>query len=417
MQSDGYRAIESLRTTGGGLTVTAIFRSPYADWNLLFRDVEANNAPMGCALDNLMRRPSLGPYRVFRVSPSRIVLTMDKQWPSNTARYGRLILTSSDAVPSASTTPFARYTLTVNRSQEQTLGAHPWLFSHLGTAASIEEITYAPRRPLTHSLAIRQALSWSLNRQSLIYQLWGSVTFSPAVGASVLYSQGQNSYPGANGSNPSTSPTTTASTVPPTASSAGLADCPVCAHRALTSIGYHHLAKGWVSPHGALLALRLIVGPTYVDRATSQIVTRQWEREGISVFVVYASSDMAAASAVGADGADAAIFARPTLTTPSYAARSWSGPPYADVYPSGFTSAAVNSLYAEAMSNFNPVAASSTWLTLDQVIMNSFWARPLFTSPSLIEWSSIVNGVVSSLSVPGFVDEIPTWSSSTRTTQ
>ena len=414
VQSDGYRAIASLRTSAGGLTVTALFRKPYADWNLLFRDIEVRHAPLGCALVNLLRRPSLGPYRVSTVSPSRIVLTMNRQWPNDTGRYGRVILTLSVAIPASATTPFASYSLVVNRSQEQTLSAHPWLFSHLGTSSSIEEITFAARRPLTRVLAIRQALSWVLNRQSLIYQLFGSVTFAPSVGASVLYSQGQSFYPGVAGSNPSVAPTTTSSTTPTGSSTVGLGDCPACAHRALVAAGYRHVAAGWVSPAGVKLSLRIVVGPGMIDHATENVVQRQWKRAGISVAVINASSDVAAASIVASNRADAAIFSRPTSTTPSVTARSWSGPEYVSVYPSGYKSATTTSLFAKATANFNPVAASVTWLTLDQVVMKSFWARPLFTPPSLIEWSSIVNGVTGSLSVPGFTDEIASWNNSTR---
>jgi hypothetical protein len=56
------------------------------------------------------------------------------------------------------------------------------------------------------------------------------------------------------------------------------------------------------------------------------------------------------------------------------------------------------------------VTASTTWLALDQVIMNDFWVRPLFTAPSLTVWSSTLTPVSSSFVVSGFVDQIPTWS-------
>jgi hypothetical protein len=61
------------------------------------------------------------------------------------------------------------------------------------------------------------------------------------------------------------------------------------------------------------------------------------------------------------------------------------------------------------VANFNPVAANATWLSLDQVIMNEFWVRPLYTAPSLVEWSSTLANVVGSLSVTGFVDQLSSW--------
>ena len=56
--------------------------------------------------------------------------------------------------------------------------------SHIGTSSNIEEISFASNRPLIKRIALREALSWSINRQSLIDELWGAVTFSPSVAAS-----------------------------------------------------------------------------------------------------------------------------------------------------------------------------------------------------------------------------------------
>jgi hypothetical protein len=69
----------------------------------------------------------------------------------------------------------------------------------------------------------------------------------------------------------------------------------------------------------------------------------------------------------------------------------------------------VTSLYNTAITNFNPVAANTTWLALDQLIMTNYWVRPLFTSPSLVEWSTNLANVVGSLSTTGFLDEVTTW--------
>jgi hypothetical protein len=121
------------------------------------------------------------------------------------------------------------------------------------------------------------------------------------------------------------------------------------------------------------------------------------------------TSDTAAAAAAASNHVDAAVFTRPTMTTPSYAARSWAGPAYVDSYPSGERTSQVTSLYDTAVANFNPVAANATWLSLDQVIMNEFWVRPLYTAPSLVEWSSTLANVVGSLSVTGFVDQLSSW--------
>jgi hypothetical protein len=70
---------------------------------------------------------------------------------------------------------------------------------------------------------------------------------------------------------------------------------------------------------------------------------------------------------------------------------------------------AFNALYAKGIDIFNPVTAEATWLNLDQDIIDDFWVRPLFTAPSLVEWSNTVSSVYGGISVSGLVDEVPSW--------
>ena len=410
VQSDGYRALTSVTVSRDGLTVTAVFRHPYADWNLLFRDVEARNSSKDCRLVNLLRRPSIGPYFVSAVSPSRIVLRMNKQWPLDRFRFGRLIVVANGTIPTSSHAAFASYSLVVDRAQEQALSAHSALLSYFGDSSAIEQIRFAPRRPLTRLLSIREALSWSLNRQSIINQLWGSVTFSPSVGASAVFAQGQSGYPGSNGSGPSAQSTTSTSRPLTNSTSLTLSDCATCARDVLTRLKFHRTETGWRTRSGDPLRVRLAVGPSQVDRATGLIVAQQWLRAGFEVRKVQTASDLQAAADVARGTVDAAVLSRAVATTPGFAARSWSGVPYFDTYPSGYRSSATNVLFNEGMANFNPVSASATWLAFDQAIMTSFWVRPLFTAPSIMEWSDSLVSVTGASSVPGFMDQVPNWS-------
>ena len=417
VKSDGYRAISSLNVTNGGLSVTAVFATPYAEWNLLFRDVEASGTSAGCAIANLVTRPSLGPYVVTSATTSRIVLTMNKYWTLSPNRFGHIVITDSESLPTASHPHFAGYTLDVDRTQEQALSAHPSELSHIGTSSNIEELTFAPGRPLTSQLAVREALSWSLNRQAMINDLWGAVTFSPSVAQSAIFSQGQTAYPGTNGAGPTGQTATTTTTLPVAGSPPGLGDCLACALDVLKTAGFAHTTKGLVQSAGAVAAIRVAVGPSLLDQATAALVIKRWQDLGFTVTSESVASDEAAAAAAANNKVDVAVIARPTMTTPSYVARSWSGPAYIDSYPSGVRSSALTSLYNTAISNFNPVAANATWLTLDKAIMTAFWVRPLFTAPSLVEWSSSLAEVVGSLSVPGFLDQVTTWTISPASTQ
>lgn len=404
--SDGYRAIKSLTVSANGLVVTAVFAEPYADWELLFRDMESIGSSPGCALSNLVSRPSLGPYVVQRATPTRLVLVMNHEWPIDTNRFGRLVINDTPNISKTTPSAYASYSLNVNRASVLALSNQPTLLSHIGSSADIEELTFAPRTLLTTVLGVREALSLSIQRQTIIDQLFGQVTFSPSVAASAIYSQGQSQYPGASGSGPNGQASTTTTT--PTSN--GLNDCTSCAIAALKANGFTHSATGWTSAAGQRLIVRLGVGPSALDRSVAPLVEAAWAAIGVPSVVINELTDSAAAQAAASSEVDVALFSRPTTTTPSYTARSWAGPAYPDTYPSGVRVPAVTALFTQALGIFNAVTASGTWLKLDQVIMNDYWVRPLFTAPSLVVWSKSLVPVNGSFTLTGFVDQAPLWS-------
>jgi peptide/nickel transport system substrate-binding protein len=407
--SDGYRAIKSLVVATNGLSVTATFATPYADWDLLFRDMEAPGTTPGCAIANLASRPSLGPYEVKSATLSRIVLAMNPKWPLNTNRYGRIVITDNQNLPAAANASYADYTLALNSASIVALSSHPLLESHIGSSNNVEELTFAPGLAATRQRLVRAALSLSINRQAMIDKLFGSITYSPSVAASAIYSQGQSQYPGPSGSNLGGQSTTTTTTIAPTSNT--LSDCATCAISDLERAGYSKTAKGWVSDSSPVpLTVPLGVGASDLDHAVSRLIIGDWRSLGVRVQIVKEKSDIAAAGAAASGRVDAALFARPTQTNASYAARSWAGPSYRDTYQSGVRIAAVTSLFTQAASIFNPVTAAPTWLQIDQIIMSDFWVRPLFTAPSLTIWSGTISPVSGSFIVSGFVDQIPSWS-------
>jgi len=407
IQSDGYRAIKSLTVSNSGLTVTAIFATPYADWNLLFRDVEELGTQGGCSMAELMARPTLGPYTLFSATPSRMVLLEKKNWPIDANRFGRIVIADNGVIPTSAGSHFVSFSNIVNRSIVQTVSSHPTVLSHIGASSNVEEISFAAARPFTRRIAVRRALSWAINRQSLINLLWGAVTFSPSVAASAIYSQGQSNYPGQNGTTPTGQGATT-TTVPSTATN-GLADCLSCASTELSMNGFLRTAHGWNTIRGAPLVLTLAVGPSNLDQTVAASLVQQWNSIGVKVARVNVRTEIAAAVATATNSDDMALFSRPTITAASYAARSWSGQGFADTFPSSWRSVAATKLFTQGTSNFNPVTASSTWLKLDQMVQDGFWVRPLFTSPSLVEWSNSLVGLLGSFSVAGLVDQEPGW--------
>ena len=413
--SDGYRDVKTLTVANDGYSVTAVFAAPYADWNLLFRDVEALGTQGSCTLSSLVARPSLGPYSVASATLNRIVLVMNKHWPIDTQRFGRIVITDAGATPASGNAHFVNFSLVVNRSLVQAISSQPNVMSHIGSSSNIEEISFASARPVIKRIAVREALSWSIARQTLLNQLWGAVTFSPSAAVSALFSQGQSNYPGPSGTSPSAQTTTT--TLAPSTAHNGLGDCVQCAIDVLSQGGFIRTPSGWTTVNGTPLKLKMAVGPSDLDHTVATAVVGEWASIGITVKVVDVSSDVAAAVATATNADDLAVFTRPTITAVSYAARSWSGPGYADAYPSGWRSVAITALFNQAAANFNPVTATSTWLQMDQKIQSAYWMRPLFTSPSLLAWSNTLTGVTTSFSVPGLLDEVPIWSIAPPTSQ
>ena len=406
VNSDGYRAIKSLVVSKNHLAVTAVFKTPYAAWNLLFRDVEARGAPASCSISSLVDRPSLGPYVVSSASRDVVVLTSNPRWPIQSGRFARVVVRDNNVIPKSSTTPYVNFTLEVGRAQVEAISSHATSLSHFGSSSNLEEVTFAPHRPWSSRLSIREALSWSISRQHMIDQLLGTVTFLPSVAASALFTQGQPSYPGTTGTGP-TSQTTT--TVLPATTPGVLEDCTQCAIEALTATGLRRSHTGWSTIGGARLAIDVAVGPSSTDRLVASSVVRQWRTLGVRVHVHQESSEEGAAIASARSQVDASIFTRPTVTAPSYAARSWSGPGYADSFPGGWRSSKVNVLYSRAIALFNPVTAATTWLAMDQTVLASYWVRPLFTEPSLMAWADTIGTVAPTYTIPGLVDQLPTW--------
>jgi hypothetical protein len=401
VNGDGYRAIASMTIAKNTTSVTAVFSSDFADWNLLFRDVEQSGTTRSCAVSQLTSQPSLGPYTVRSATTSRIVLLSNPQWTINYNRFHQVIITSSSTLPSHGGAYFVKYDPVATKSLVENLVAHPRYFGQFGNSSDIVELTFSPRRALTQRLSTRVALSWLLRRHAILNQIFGSFTFTPSVPTSALFSQGQWDYPVAGPVTPPTS--ANATVVSPTE------DCRACALALLTRRGYRHSPRGWRGPTGTVLHVSLVEGPSPLDRRTAALVAQQWTSQGVRVSLHRASSDAAAAAMSARGAVDAAIFARPTSTTPWISARSWDRTPFLDSYPSGVRSVTAQQLFTLAESTFNPTAAAVIWLQLDHLILTNFWVRPLYTIPSMTEWSGPVANVVASLSLSGLVDQVSNW--------
>ncbi len=404
--SHGYRAIRSMAVEGGN-KVTAVFSRPYSDWTTLFRDVEQRGASLSCSWSSLLSRPSLGPYRLVSANERRWILARDEGWQPNGRRFGRVVVTVSSRVDLTGESPAVAFAQRVDPLQVSLLASHPMMLGKIGPSNVLEELVFNSKRPVARSSAVRLALGWSIDRLGLISRMWSLTTQSVATATSALYSQGQPDYPGGGLTIPSMATTTTVSG--PTVPSAGQ-DCIPCAVQVLQSAGGQLVGGRWNMPSVGPLIIQLGVGPTGVDRVSARAIAQSWRRLGVSVSLAYYATGNAAAVAAASGEVDAAVFERQMRATVPFAALSWAGPNYRDGYPSGYRTAQWNGMFNRAMSNLNPATAQADWAQLDASLLASGFVRPLFTLPSLTEWSNDVATVTTGDSIEAFVDQLPNWS-------
>jgi len=386
----GYRDITSLSPSANGAVVSATFRTPFAAWPLLFRDIEQGLPPgANCSLHALLAQPSLGPYRLVSLTATRAVLRSNPVWTASYNRLPAITLTTSTALPPAHAL-FASYYPELSTSLVASVSQRPSLASHIGATDVIEELQYAMHRPLTRSAALRRAWSHVIDKAALLRSLYGAITFTPLVATSRLFAQNEFGAP-VQGE------TTHAS-----------APCLPCAVGMLQHAGLERLRGRW-RLQGRNAGITVARGPSAADRQTSAVVAAQWRRFGLDVRIVRAGSE-AAASAMAAEGrVDVAVISRPVGANPWVASTGALGIWSPESFSLGSSLPAVQQAVQVALADFNPVTASAKWQIVDDALAASGAIEPLFTPPSLTAWSTNVTNLAPSLSLLGFIDQVANW--------
>ena len=215
----GYRDIKSVTGSNQGKTVTVAFKTPFADWRMLFDNLlpahimdKAGWNP-ACTTVNPAIDLSGGPFRIAKVSAQRIVLQANPKWWGTKPNSRRI------TVDIASTG--AQLAEWVRSGQVQValptdltpaflvqMTSLPGVQSQIALSSSILEMEMASGPDSRLSTDMRLAIALSVDRQALVTQQANWALASVQVAASHLYAQGQSGYH----ATPSTTPTTT----PPT---------------------------------------------------------------------------------------------------------------------------------------------------------------------------------------------------------
>ena len=391
VQSAGYRDITSMVASNKGSVVTATFATPFAAWPLLFRDVgQSHAAALTCSLSQLLHEPSLGPYRLESLTSNHAVLVSNARWTASFNRLPRVVLTTSEVVP---TEPgvYAAYYPSISAALLNTLSNHPTFASHIGATDAIEELQFAPHRPLTNTASLRHAWSDFIDRTSLLRSLYGDITLTPLAATSTLFAQNEFG---------------SALTTTTTADSGGA--CLSCARGLLKAAGLDEQAGRWYE-RGQQVSLTLVVGPSATDASTATRIATQWRHYGLRVNITTTKTEQAASHAVATNGADVAVFERPVGVSPWLASSGALRMRQSDAYSLGVAVPSVITADAAALADFNPVTAAAKWSVVDQALRDTGYIFPLFTPPSVTAWTTNVQNIAPSLSELGLLDQITNW--------
>jgi len=403
--ADGYHHIVS-HTIGPKLkTLRVVFDNQYSEWAGMFRALEHRALAAPCSPTQIVAQPSLGPYSLLSLSSKVAVLQANEAWPHYEQMYRTIIVEAGAAANQIGATPFVdlRYSFT---SEDLTASSsHADRSGKIGVSNRLSTILFSPRRYLPSQPTVREYLSASLNRQLLINELVGEQTFVVAPANSNLIGQAQIGYSGTSGLSPVTQMTMPDNSGTPFT---GTGDCMKCAAAMIGTGRGLRKSLGVATYNGVPLTLRLAVGPSPVMQKLGWLVQSQWRKAGVGVYVARYPTDLAAANAVAFGASDAALIEQ-SVGPVSKSATSWYGPRRSNQLDAGWRSEAGNGAAIQALSTFNPINAMSSWRALDAEIARNFWARPLFSLPYYLRWSSSISAVIPSNSLDGLICQVTLW--------
>ena len=403
--ADGYHHIVSQAIGPKLKTLRVVFDNQYSEWAGMFRALEHRTLNAPCAQTQVVSQPSLGPYSLLSLSSNVAVLQANEAWPHSDHLYRTIIMEAGADADRISATPFVDLRYAFTAEDLTASSSHADRSAKIGISNHLATIFYSPRRYLTSQVSVREYLSASLSRQLLINKLVGERTFSVATANSNLIGQSQIGYNGTSGLSPVTQMTLPDRSGTPFI---GTGDCATCAQAMLgTGRGLRQTA-GRTTFNGTPLTLRLAVGPSTQMQKLSLLIQSQWLAAGVAVYVARYGSDFAASNAVAYGASDAALVEQligPVATS----AASWYGPRRMDQLDAGWRSTLANEAAAQALSTFNPVDALTSWRALDGEIATNFWARPLFSLPFYLRWSSSISKVVPGNSIDSLVCQVTLW--------
>jgi peptide/nickel transport system substrate-binding protein len=413
----GYNDISSVTGSNKGRTVTVKFRTPFADWKMLF----ANMLPAH-VMDKVSGEPTCttvspsidlsgGPFEIRSASEQSINLRANPHWwgiTPNSRDIDVHIATSSNQLAQWMRSGYVQVALpsTVTPAYLTQMASLPNVQSSVEVSATLLQLEFASGPGTRLSPDMREAIALSINRQELVTQQANWAEAGIQVADSHLYVQGQSGYHGMGSSTPSSnSPTTSTSTSTTLIGQGGAVNFPTTpipqqAAALMTDSGFIRSPSiAWHSAFGVPFTLYLVVddGDPWAA-ATAPMIQSELEAAGFSI-ALYSVQSAAAAGSVLANGyADMALLPRTSSPFLSHTLAWYTmalGPPGQSGSQdwSGYDSSAFEQLVTTASQQLNSNTAAADYAQVDVQLWDNMVALPLFAEPSTLAWSRTLGGV------------------------
>jgi peptide/nickel transport system substrate-binding protein len=429
--TDGYEDIASVTSSNRGRTATVVFSTPYGDWQGLFGDLlpahvlEKVGWSPACGTVDPAIDLSGGPYEIASVDGATITLVKNPKWWGQEPKLDRIVIKVASG-PEQLAEWLYKGVVDVSApayfdpSFLESVDAMPFVKSEVNISTTFLELEFSTAGLVTADPLVRDGVAYSIDRQALSDRAVGWADINIAPSSSHLYSQQQNAYPANPTPVPANTTTTTTTTQPSTATITAqgfpTGSDPTQATKDLSAAGYLRNGSGqWVDALGHPLSLRVVVdtGDGWAA-ATGYLLTEQLEQAGFRVTVT--SEPDAAAAGLDLSEAKDDLALIPLYTSP-YPTRTsaWytplleaPGTTGAQDW-SGYASTKVDSLFAQASSELDPVTAQPLYNQIDQQLWADMVALPLFAEPSALAWSDTTSGVEADPYAPGLLSTLLDW--------
>jgi peptide/nickel transport system substrate-binding protein len=413
---EGYRDIASVKGSDKGRTVTVVFHTLFADWQMLFSDLLPAHIMQTvgwnpqCPSVSAAIDLSGGPFEITSVSAQTIGLGVNPKWwgtAPNVKSATVHVASSAEELAQWAASGFVQVSMTnaftpSYLSQVTSLAGEQ---SEVDPSATFLQLEMASGSGSPIPADVRQAIALSIDRQALVTQRVNWALPGEDVSTSHIEVDGQPGYHGPPASDtPPTVPTST-TTSTTTIGQGGSVNFPITpvldqASALMTAADYLRAGSDpWEDLTGEPLTLRLGFDSSDVwATATAPQLQSQLQAAGFVVTLVPESTAGATGTALATGTVDLALLPRTSSPFLSQSLAWYTmllGAPGVDGSQdwSNYNDSTFDQEVTTASRQLNPNTAATDYVAADAQLWTDMVALPLFNEPSALVWSRTVSGI------------------------